>query len=181
MNIEEIKKQILNECEVRYRQEDNSIRELLTLALNEYDLALQQSSKVPESKKPLTVNVSLDAITQELHDELYGITECGKDCSDLKIIKDILTKYLLPNQPEESKTEWISVEERLPEINTDAAEQVLAVSSNEKSTIVVCTAFYLGKFYDLEDWRYKQLKSPVLKFVTHWMPLPQSPETKTII
>lgn len=64
-----------------------------------------------------------------------------------------------------SKQDWISVEDRLPEFKWDASE-ILAIDRNKE--IWIAHFDVLGEF--VESGTFNELK------VTHWLPLPSSPE-----
>ena len=71
-----------------------------------------------------------------------------------------------------SKPRWISVEERLPEVEEDVLIAV-TVHTKKGDARVVTTDFFntAGQWNGAScSWRYE---------VTHWMPLPQPPEEET--
>lgn len=69
-------------------------------------------------------------------------------------------------------SKWISVKDRLPEPDTS----ILAFSP-ERDEIIICS--YVGFSYKYgEDgaWMYWGENPP--DYITHWMPLPQKPESE---
>ena len=69
---------------------------------------------------------------------------------------------------------WVSVEERLPEDNVNVL--VYAIGNNEDDVIAMTSYTHNMHCYGIEGWR-----SPWQYFfaehkITHWMPLPETPE-----
>ena len=62
------------------------------------------------------------------------------------------------------KSEWISVDERLP---------------NNATHIIVCDKDgMVGEAYYFKDGRFEWIADELIAFVTHWMPLPEPPKMK---
>lgn len=70
------------------------------------------------------------------------------------------------------KQEWISVEERLPEPNTNV---LIYVFFHNQWQIVKGWLSYCDKKFHISNSDYPSLTDIP---VTHWMPLPEPPETK---
>jgi hypothetical protein len=63
-------------------------------------------------------------------------------------------------------TEWISVDERLPEENGDY------LCTWHCGSIAPHVMVYIGRYSD----KYKRFSNMDWNYVTHWMPLPQPPD-----
>lgn len=75
--------------------------------------------------------------------------------------------------------EWISVKERLPEDDVPAGRKQITVMVATKAgkTTIASRVFepereYCGKIYPAR-WQWSRLLN---NYVTHWMPLPESPK-----
>ena len=75
--------------------------------------------------------------------------------------------------------EWVSVEERLPEKNSEYI--VCACDEGEpideriwSDTVVVCADYYDGAF----TWYEGNTEYDISDIVTHWMPLPAPPDRR---
>ena len=81
----------------------------------------------------------------------------------------------------ESESEWISVEDRLPEIG----EYVIAFDGEEQKVVKMTTYKEGSNGYQqgLRDCWFEYISHNNYAFrfynVTHWMPLPQAPSIKT--
>jgi len=65
-------------------------------------------------------------------------------------------------------SEWVSVKDRLPEIG----KLVLCTFCG-----IVSYGYYLGDRWQVNDEPdYSMVKTDIISFVTHWMPLPTPPE-----
>ena len=91
-----------------------------------------------------------------------------------QVVKDIAREAL-------QSSEWISVEDRLPEIG----EYVIAFDGEEQKVVKMTTyqEGSIGYQQGLRDcwFEYTSHNNYAFKFynVTHWMPLPQAPSIKT--
>jgi len=70
--------------------------------------------------------------------------------------------------------EWVSVEDRLPEFNTE----VLCFVKRNTDVNNYETYFWLWKYYTDETWGDSEFNIEEDEVVTHWMPLPKTPEGK---
>jgi hypothetical protein len=70
---------------------------------------------------------------------------------------------------ERVKTEWISVEERLPKADTD----VLVITANGSFKVGRCNIYHNGT---LVLWMTNDGLGE--KAITHWMPLPEAPKMR---
>lgn len=78
--------------------------------------------------------------------------------------------------------QWISVKDRLPEVEYGNAEQFIVnshVPTAPIKNVTMCAAWYKDHFYNLErladiDFE-KDEESFRMKTVSHWMPLPAPP------
>lgn len=66
---------------------------------------------------------------------------------------------------------WISVKDRLP----DEEQKVLCFTCDEE-IVVADFSHFSYDFGELGEWHYWGIRPP--EFVTHWMPLPQKPESE---
>lgn len=80
---------------------------------------------------------------------------------------------------EMKESEWISVKERLPKLNSD---QLIVYGNAEcdchktkESRVTV--AEYNAVYEDLSDAGFRELGTTADLIVTHWMPLPEPPST----
>ena len=87
---------------------------------------------------------------------------CGEDCQNLCGYAADAIEELLAAVPQ-----WISVEDELP----DVAEKVLTYNGDFVSENWLCTV--ASKVGRVNVWAYSE------GFVTHWMPLPESPKEET--
>lgn len=73
--------------------------------------------------------------------------------------------------------EWISVNDRFPEIDENSAEEVIVSYINTvDGPSTICSAFYMGNFYLLATWSEEGTESDKINDITHWMPLPEPPK-----
>lgn len=77
----------------------------------------------------------------------------------------------MKNQINEIIDEWISVKDRLP----DEEQKVLCFTC-DKEIVVADFSHFSYDFGELGEWHYWGVRDP--RFVTHWMPLPQKPESE---
>lgn len=79
-------------------------------------------------------------------------------------------------------TEWISVKDRLPKLNT----HVLAISYSGlefKDRLQTFDVFYVAWIDDTEivdppNWQYSECCGCSVSRITHWMPLPKRPDVE---
>lgn len=97
------------------------------------------------------------------HSRDEEIEQLGKSYHDMFLV--------LANKVEQLRNPWISVEERLPEEDTDNISiPVVAITNNGY--------WFKGKYdYNNKDWFFSEdpdhLDFEVGEFVTHWMPIPE--------
>lgn len=77
-------------------------------------------------------------------------------------------------QEQQSNTEWISVEDRLPENNTEILVFSTELQKSTSNTLVPLACFYKDKFRHYGD-NVSQAWLDGIK-ITHWMPLPNNPK-----
>ena len=76
---------------------------------------------------------------------------------------------------------WISIKEKLPELNDDKATQVIVnsyVKGAREENVQICAVFHRGKFYLLEWWQatdHDDIEEIILENVNYWMPIPDYP------
>ena len=80
-----------------------------------------------------------------------------------------LNKRISSIKPKES--EWISVKDKLP----DEEQKVLCFTCDEE-IVVADFSHFSYDFGELGEWHYWGIRPP--EFVTHWMPLPEPPESE---
>jgi hypothetical protein len=102
------------------------------------------------------------------HKQIDEIYECikyntGSYDDDARSCAEILYDYLGYR-----KSEWISVKDRLPEIDT----YVLAYSTKYERVDV----YYYAR--ENEWWDYEGWASAIYFGITHWMPIPAPPTEK---
>jgi hypothetical protein len=115
----------------------------------------------------------LDGFKNEIVSEFLSLC-CYNDWCDLPLfrivetIDEIYDKYYSkPLADVESKREWIPVTERLPEDNT----RVLGFSEPDKD--IYCYDVDGVKWWTEDYWNTAEGYG-----ITHWMPLPEPPETE---
>ena len=79
-------------------------------------------------------------------------------CAALRRVVDFVKEYAVETEPKES--EWVSVKDKFPEQYTDV------IVFTKGGTIAVDYVDENGDFYYYGE------------YVTHWMPLPQKPESE---
>lgn len=101
-----------------------------------------------------------------------GIVPYGCDAdSYLRGCKEILD--MIDNAPTLEYPKWISVKERLPELNEKILVCVERPMFSIKTYFTVDTAFYIGNGV----WQYKFEKRPHVTYgPKYWMPLPEPPK-----
>ena len=96
---------------------------------------------------------------------------CGAKHCGTHAVGNIPNPVYLQSQAQQTKSQWISVEERLPESKNEVL--VFEKSNN------VSFSFFDGKAWFINEYErnygYIQRKLPD-GLVTHWMPLPPAPE-----
>ena len=92
--------------------------------------------------------------------------EYGKAVSD---IYDIIKAQPAADVVERKRGEWISVEERLPEVN----QLVLCYKYNGSSHYKV--GFFIGAKYTEDVAAFRNINELFSFGATHWMPLPEPP------
>lgn len=85
--------------------------------------------------------------------------------------------YIIDQMPTIPATQWINVEERLPERNgkyivtaCDEGEPYDEIIWND--TVVVCAEYYKGCW----TWEENSTEYSLDGIITHWMPLPEPPK-----
>lgn len=76
-------------------------------------------------------------------------------------------------EDEKTLIRWISVEERLPEDDTNVL--VYAIGNNEESVVAMTSYTHRMYGYDIEGWRSPWQYFTYEYKITHWMPLPKEP------
>lgn len=115
--------------------------------------------------KDLLLNLAhrLDVISQAIPIRTpNGTVEISGGAWDNLLAEVVKVSICLRKFAETEETGWISVEERLPE--TD--DHVLCCTRTKKGTTNVVIGYYMDG-----DWRCGMNSN-----VTHWMPLPETPE-----
>lgn len=74
---------------------------------------------------------------------------------------------------QESKPQWISVKDRLPE---DMGAVLVIVSGTPRKNITLDGAYEFGEYDPDEGWILEMWPEWKDATVTHWMPLPEPPE-----
>lgn len=92
------------------------------------------------------------------HLQTCEIKKNGGNC--YKYCKAYIYAFRAINAGYRKQSEWISVEERLPEQH----KEVLVVCLGNVGTDFIATN---GRWYEHDHW-----------FITHWMPLPEPPKMK---
>ena len=109
--------------------------------------------------------IDIQTVVEEIQSSLdipsYSEHDMGFD-DDLKYVLDLIEKAPTLTPP----NEWVSVEDELPENNT----QVLMWSARWK----IAEA---GSYYNQHFWVYSEIGDGyIADNITHWMPLPNPPE-----
>lgn len=126
---------------------------------------------------PLT-NLSSEDLAKDLYKEGYrkyidGLIIIPKlSNEDIENIRKTLKNSAPCIIPIEKNQEWISVEDRLPEPNTNV---LIYVFFHNQWQIVKGWLSYCDKKFHISNSDYPSLTDIP---VTHWMPLPEPPETK---
>ena len=99
-------------------------------------------------------------------DKLLDDITAAKECGGMgAIVAGTLRRYVMRQPTLTPQNEWVSVNVRLPENNT----QVLMWSA--KWNIAEAGSYYNGRF-----WVYSEIGDGyIAENITHWMPLPAPP------
>ena len=92
------------------------------------------------------------------------VREMAKIADGLTDVADCLSRQM----------EWISVEERLPEMYEDGSADIVLVTDGQ---------FIHMAAYSNEKWYFAEcgeMKEPMFYKVTHWMPLPEPPKEENV-
>lgn len=90
---------------------------------------------------------------------------------DARKVAEYWMKRYIQAEERLEQYEWISVKDRLP----DEEQKVLCVTCDEEIVIAEFSHFSYD-FGELGEWHYWGIRPP--EFVTHWMPLPEPPESE---
>lgn len=72
--------------------------------------------------------------------------------------------------------EWISVEDRLPDISPDGKAVQLISYGSDGSQFLVCPVVWVNNNFYLDiTFSEEGTTDPITKHITHWMPLPKPP------
>ena len=107
--------------------------------------------------------------------EIASLSRLARSYAQKSLMGRVL--YIIDQMPTIPATQWISVEERLPERNgtyiataCDEGEPYDEIIWND--TVVVCAEYYKGCW----TWEENSTEYSLDGIVTHWMPMPEPPE-----
>jgi hypothetical protein len=129
--------------------------------------AINHNSAVDVIRRGL-ICVNSEGVTRELYDEGY------RKHTDRFLLKE--NGELIPLLPKQS--EWISVEDRLPDCEWGAESKAVLFITKQGT---MYTGYYgCGGIY--RDRYFREYKNSTdgydISFITHWMPLPEAPKMK---
>lgn len=115
----------------------------------------------------MNVTMEFPATFDEFAEQYKLVDEQKIYTNGTELIPIYRAKQWLDNANAASKSEWISVEERLPEADTD----VLVITANGSFKVARCNIYHNGT---LVLWMTNDGLGE--KAITHWMPLPELPK-----
>lgn len=71
--------------------------------------------------------------------------------------------------------EWISVKDKMPTFEDGQIIVSNYIKGGTPERVVICSVYYGNDFLHLEEYALEE--TPIIKNVTHWMPLPKPPKS----